>query len=292
MTLRNLIARSAIVGALVLIVSACTPAQQGGPGSASAPGAAAQISHGQQRDPNLPEISYNTDAPIDWIYGDRGTIPVVQFKNPPDQGTYMGFNENGSMIRNMGSGKIYYWKLKNSDIKSGTLTLAARSVQDVSLDTLAALQNPSNVIRERLAMNGRGPMPKQPVTVAQNPPRQQPPQNPDKSGGLFGDNPQKALQGLAPAAGVPADITGKNASIQGGVLSFTLPDGARSKPYTVVRPAFMANAPQAAGIAGTWIAMESGGKAMMFNVRADNTVTGKEISAQVLQMLMQGRGQH
>ena len=200
----------------------------------------------------------------------------------------MGFNENGSMIRNTGSGKIYYWKLKNSDIRSGTLTEAAKSVQDVSLDTLAALQNPSNVIRERLAMNGRGPTPKQPVT--QNPPRQQPPQNPDKSGGLFGDDPQKTLQGLAPAAAVPADITGKNASIQGGVLTFTLADGARSKPYTVVRPAFMANTPQAAGIAGTWIAMESGGKAMMFNVLADNTVTGKEISPQVVQMLMQGRG--
>jgi hypothetical protein len=53
----------------------------------------------------------------------------------------------------------------------------------------------------------------------------------------------------------------------------------------------MANAPQAAGVAGTWLAMESGGKAMMFNVLADNTVTGKEISPQVVQMLMQGRGQ-
>jgi hypothetical protein len=289
MSLRDLVARYAIVGAFVLIVSACAPAQQGGPGSTSSSVAAGQINHGPQRDPNLPQIMYNTAAPIYWTYGDQGTIPSVQFKNPPDQGTYLGYNENGSMIRNAGNGKIYYWKLKNSDIRSGTLTEAARSVQDVSLDTLAALQNPSNVIKERLAMNGRGPMPKEPVT--QNPPRQQPPQNPDKSGGLFGDNPQKTLQGLAPAAGPPADIVGKNASVRGGVLTFTLADGTRSKPYTVVRPAFMANAPQATGVAGTWIAMESGGKAMMFNVLADNTVTGKEISAQVVQMLMQSGGQ-
>ena len=241
--------------------------------------------HGPQKDSNLPPISYNTDAPIDWIYGDQGTIPVVQFKNPPDQGTYMGFNENGSMIRNMGNGKIYYWKLKNTDIRSGTLTEAAKSYQEVPLDTLAALQNPTVVVRERLAMNGRGPMPEQPVTVAQTPPRQPPS---DKSGGLFGTNPQKALQGLAPTAGSPTEIAGKNASIQGGVLTFTLENGSRSKPYTVVRPTFMANAPQASGIAGTWVAMESAGKGLMFNVQSDNSVTGKEISPQVVQMLMQG----
>ena len=58
----------------------------------------------------------------------------------------------------------------------------------------------------------------------------------------------------------------------------------------MVRPAFMANTPQAAGVAGTWLSMEDGGKAMMFNVRADLTVTGKEISPEVVQMLMQGRG--
>ena len=122
-----------------------------------------------------------------------------------------------------------------------------------------------------------------------NPPPQLRP-NTDKSGGIFGDNPQKALQGVAPAPASPYEITGKDAAIKGGVLIFTLADGTKSKPYTVVRPGFMANAPQAAGITGTWVATESGGKGILFTVAADNSVTGKEISPQVVQTLMQRAG--
>jgi hypothetical protein len=397
MRLRNLIARSAIVGAFVLTVSACTPAQHVDP---------------RQKDPNLPPLVHVTDAPLYWSYGD-GTTPLVQFKNPQSDALYLGFNENGSMIRNQGNGKIYYWKLTDSKTMMGTLTVAFKSYQDIPLDVLAALQNPGTVVREKLAMGGK---PAQPATTPQqqsqnsdksggiigdkpqkdpnfppltgmndpgvpiywtngnatkpvvhfkNPasdveylgfnekgsmlrnmgngkvyrwnlkensltvvansykeipldelaslqnapdsvkyylaqhgrtaqpatvPQQPSPQNPDKSGSVFGDDPQKTLQSIVPAVGVPADITGKNASIKGGVLTFILADGTKSKPYTVVRPAFMANTPQAAGLAGTWLAMEDGGKAMMFNVRADHTVTGKEISPEVVQMLMQGRG--
>jgi hypothetical protein len=284
MRLRNLIAKSVIVGAFVLTVSACIPAQQGGPGSTSAPVVAAQINRGPQQDPNLPVITFETNAPITWNYNGTSSVPSVSFKNPADEGVYLGFNENGSMLLNQGKGNVYYWKLTDPKTMTGTLTEAFKSFKDIPLDTLAALQNPGTVAKALLAKNGRGP---KPVT----PPQQQPPQNPDKSGGLFGDRPQETLQGLAPAAGVPADITGNNASIKSGVLTFILGDGSKSKPYTVVRPAFMANTPQAAGIAGTWIAMESGGKGILFNVRADNTVTGKEISSQVVQMLMQGRGQ-
>lgn len=388
MRLRNLIARSAIVGAFVLAVSACTPAQHVDP---------------RQKDPNMPPLVHVTDAPLAWSYGSSST-PFVQFKNPANDALYLGFNENGSMIRNQGNGKIYYWKLTDSKTMMGTLTVAFKSYQDIPLDVLAALQNPGTVVREKLALGGKSA---QPATTPQ-----QQSQNPDKSGGIIGDKPQKdpnfppltsmndpsvpiywtvgnatkpvvhfknpasdveylgfnekgsmirnmgngkvyrwnlkensltvvansykeipldelaslqnapdsvkyylaqhgrtaqpatasqqqpqnpdnhqeARQVPVPAAGVPADITGKNASVKNGVLTFNLADGTKSKPYTVVRPAFMANTPQAADVAGTWIAMEDGGKAMMFNVRADHTVTGKEISPEVVQMLMQGRG--
>lgn len=250
---------------------------------------AVENNHGPQQDPNLPPITYNTDAPIYWSYG-GGTVPLVQFKGYPfskdpsnqSEAVYLGFNENGSLIRNAGNAKVYYWKLKNSDIRSGSLTEAAKSFFDIPVDTLVALQNPGTVTKDRLQIITKAA---QPPSVPQPPP---PPPNPDKSGGLFGNNPRNALQGLTPAAGSPADIAGKNASIQGGVLTFTLANGRMSKPYAVVRPTFMTNAPHAQGIAGTWVAMENAGKGMMFNVQADNSLTGKEISPQVVQMLMQG----
>jgi hypothetical protein len=246
---------------------------------ALAASATAQVDH-RQKDPNLPPLSAMNNGPLFWSYGD-GSVPSVSFKNPPSEGLYLGFNENGSLIINQGNVKVYYWKLTDPRTLAGTLTVAFKSYQDVPSDTLAALQNPNHVVAETLAMRGKAP---QPATIPQPPP---PPPNPDKSGGLFGNNPRNSLQGLAPAAGTPADITGKNASVQGGILIFTMADGSKSKPYTVVRPTFMANAPQTQGIAGTWVAMESSGKGMMFNVQADNSVTGKQISPQVVQMLMQ-----
>jgi hypothetical protein len=242
--------------------------------------------HGAERDPNLPPLVHVTAAPLYWSYG-SGTTPLVQFKNPQSDALYLGFNENGSLIRNQGNGKIYYWKLMDPKAMTGSLTVAANSYQEVSNETFESLRNPGVVTRDKVEMIRKAAHP------APTPPPPPPPPSPDKSGGLFGSNPRSALQGLAPAAGAPAagspaDIVGKNASIQAGVLTFTLPDGSRSKPYTVVRPTFMASAPQATGVTGTWVAMQSGGKGMMFNVLADNSLTGKEISPQVVQMLMQG----
>jgi hypothetical protein len=273
MSLADVASRVAIVLALTASASAAR---------------AVENNHGPQQDPNLPPIGYMTDAPLFWSYG-SGTVPSVSFKGYPfskdpsnaAEALYLGFNENGSLIRNSGNGKVYSWKLRNSDIRSGSLTEAAKSFFDIPVDTLATLQNPSSTTKGRLEIITKAA---QPPTIPQPPP---PPPNPDKSGGLFGNNPRSALQGLAPAAGSPADIAGKNASIQGGVLTFTMADGNRSKPYTVVRPTFMANPPPATGVMGTWVAMESGGKGMMFNVQADNSLTGKEISPQVVQMLMQ-----
>jgi hypothetical protein len=241
--------------------------------------------HGAERDPNLPPLVHVTDAPLYWSYG-SGTTPLVQFKNPQSDALYLGFNENGSLIRNQGNGKVYYWKLLDPKAMTGSLTVAANSYKEVSNETFESLRNPGAATREKLEAISKAAHP------APTPPSSPPSPNPDKSGGLFGSNPRSALQGLAPAAGAPgagspADIVGKNASIQAGVLTFTLADGSRSKPYTVVRPTFMANALQAAGVTGTWVAMESGAKGIMFNVQADNSLTGKEISPQVVQMLMQ-----
>ena len=273
MSLADVASRVAIVLALTASASAAR---------------AVENNHGPQQDPNLPPIGYMTDAPLFWSYG-SGTVPSVSFKGYPfskdpsnaAEALYLGFNENGSLIRNSGNGKVYSWKLRNSDIRSGSLTESAKSFFDIPVDTLATLQNPSSTTKGRLEIITKAA---QPPMIPQPPP---PPPNPDKSGGLFGNNPRSALQGLAPAAGSPADIAGKNASIQGGVLTFTMADGNRSKPYTVVRPTFIANPPPATGVTGTWVAMESGGKGMMFNVQADNSLTGKEISPQVVQMLMQ-----
>jgi hypothetical protein len=241
--------------------------------------------HGSERDPNLPPLVHVTDAPLYWSYGDS-TTPFVQFKNPASEALYLGFNEKGSLIRHQGNGKIYYWKLLDPKAMTGSLTVAANSYKEVSNETFESLRNPGVVTRDRVEMINKAAHP------APIPPPPPPPPHSDKSGGLFGSNPRNTLQGLAPAAGTPAagspaDIVGKNASVQAGVLTFTLADGSRSKPYTVVRPTFMASAPQATGVAGTWVATGGGGKGIMFNVRADNSLTGKEISPQVVQMLMQ-----
>lgn len=394
MRLTNAAARVAIVVMLALLVFAvCTSAQRTAPLN----------NNGPEKDPNMPPLSGPIDVPLSWTYGD-GTQPSVSFKIPADQSVYLGFNENGSMIRNTGDGKIYYWKMTNFNITTASLTVAFKNYQDIPLETLAALRNPNHIVKEKLEMNAptgavnkallvdpnlpalnfmnegpvywsygvstrpmvnfklpaaeayylgfnekgsmlqnkangkvfywklsnpinaagtltpifdsifdipveeleslkntdqavrsllakKGAVPK-PGTVA---PQQPPAPNTDKSGGIFGDNPQKALQGVAPAAAAPAspyEIAGKDAAIKGGVLTFTLADGTKSKPYTVVRPGFMANAPQAAaGISGTWVAKASDGKGILFTVTADNSVTGKEISPQVLQMMMQGAKQ-
>jgi hypothetical protein len=289
MSVRNFFGGLAIALALAIAVSA--PAQQGGMTSGSGAGAG-QIDPGPQPDPNLPRLTGINDAPIYWSYG-SSTVPSISFKGYPfskdptnqGDGVYLGFNQNGSLLLDQGNLKLYYWKLTDPNTFAGTLTLAlaVKSYREVPLDLLASLQNPSSMVKETLAENGKRP---QPATT----PQPQAVPNPDRSGGLFGSDPQKALQGLAPAAGSPADIVGTNAMMTNGVLTFTLRSGARSQPYNVARPRVMANNPQPAnaGIAGAWIAMEDGGKGMLFSVQADNSVTGKEIPATLVQMLMQG----
>jgi hypothetical protein len=276
MNQRDFSGKFPIVMALALVVSA--HAQQGNAASPGSSTPAVRNNHGPEHDPNMPPVNFVTNAPLYWSYG-SGTTPMVEFKNPASQAPYLGFNENGSLIRNSGNGKMYYWKLTDPKTIAGTLTEAAKNFFDIPVDTLVSLQNPGTATKDRLEMIDRAA---HPPTVAPPPPPR------DQSGGLFGNNPRNALESLTPAAGSPADITGKSASIQGGVLTFTLANGSKSKPYNVTRPAYMASAPQTTSTGGAWIAMENDGKAILFNVQGDNSVTGKEIPPQVVQMLMQG----
>jgi hypothetical protein len=280
--MRSFAGKFAII--LALAFAAFAPAQGGVTSGSGA--VAGQINQGPQPDPNMPPLTSMIDGPIYWTVG-TPTMPVVHFKNPAADGTYLGFNENGSLIRSPATGKVYYWKLTDRNTMTGTLTVAFNGYKDIPLDTLAALQNPSSQTTSTLALNGRGPKgPKPaPVTVAGgNPPPKPPQANP------FGPNAGNALAGLASSGAPTSDIAGTDARVTNGILTFTLRSGAKSKPYNVARPKVMANNPQAAGagIAGAWIAMEDGGNGVLFTVEGDNSVTGKEIPATLVQMLMQG----
>lgn len=247
-------------------------------------------------DPNFPALTYMNEGPVFWSYG-TSTIPNVGFKLPRADAEYFGFNEKGSLLQNKAFGKVYYWKISNPVNATGALTLAFNTITDIPTAELQSLKNPGPSMVYMLRNRG----------IAAPPPPMSP-----QAAAVFGNSPEKALQGLAPtpaptsastpttaptsgpaptsapAAASPYEITGKDASIKAGVLTFTLPDGSKSKPYTVTRPGFMANSPQApAGISGTWVSPTTGGKGILFTITTDNSVTAKEISPQVLQMLTQ-----
>ncbi len=53
-----------------------------------------------------------------------------------------------------------------------------------------------------------------------------------------------------------------------------------------MRPKSAASNPEAmVDTTGSWIAMEEGGKGILFTVQGDRSVTGKEMPAQLIQML-------
>ena len=81
----------------------------------------------------------------------------------------------------------------------------------------------------------------------------------------------------------PAAITGSGALVQDGVLTFIRADKTKAS-YKVVRPKA---AQGVAGNAGAWIAMQDGGKGILFTVNTDNSVTGREMPAQIIQALTQ-----
>jgi hypothetical protein len=228
----------------------------------------------QAADPNFPGVLSPPGLNVEWTqYSAGGPIALIKDPSAHEEkaATYLGWNEQGSWLVGSGTGKIYIWNLsKNSVIK------AYDNYKQIPPDILATLKN-------------------NPYAAAKNPTVQPPahsegphPQTPDTSrqAALFGGS------GKLPdaAATTPGAIMGSAAAVDGDVLTFTRPDKSKAT-YKVVRPKVMQSAPQASGIAGTWIAMEASGSGILFTVQADNSVTGREMPAQLIQMLVQGAPQ-
>jgi len=260
-----------------------------------------ETSNGQQGDPNMPGYTNIIGQKIRWIYDSGfGNAPLVHFLDasvasstgrPP---AYMGWNQKGSWFKN-DDGRIVVWNLKQD-----SLTVRYTSDRDIPPEEISAMKNFQGQFNYLLAKGNMSAKPAsgQPdivgATIAAN--HNDPRAELKKT--LFGD-PQSVraavggVQGGATPTGAHApvfagDITGTGAAIEGGVLTFTLPDRSTAT-HNVVRPKVMQGNPQsAADIRGSWIAMEGNGKGILFTVMGDNTVTGKEMPAEVIQMLMQG----
>jgi hypothetical protein len=225
-------------------------------------------------DPNVPGPMSPPGLIIQWSQPQPG-YPSVILADPNPNGPrsshppqYLGWNDQGSYFRNDDDHQVYVWNLKkNSLTKIGP---------EVPPETLATLRNNHYAVAKN--------------TTPSPPKAQAPePQTPDTSRqkALFGD------VGKLPQATPPGAIAGTATTIQGGVLTFTRADNTKAT-YKVVRPKVMQNNPQgpAAGITGTWIAMEDGGKGIIFTVLTDGTLTGREVPAQIIQMLTQTPAQH
>jgi hypothetical protein len=230
----------------------------------------------QSDDPNLPGVFGPPDLQLIWSQVTHG-YPQVSLNSPEEKSNhlahYIGWNDQGSWIRSEETGKIFVWNLQKK-----TLTKVYDNEGQVPQETLASMHNfkdPRMLANYKPAPNvpqqSEGPKPLTPDTGRQ--------------AGYFGG------AGKLPEAAMttPGAMAGSGAAVEGGVLTFTRPDKSRAT-YKVVRPKVMQGNPQppSVGITGTWIAIEDGGNGIMFNVQADNSVTGREMPAQVIQMLMQG----
>jgi hypothetical protein len=239
-------------------------------------GAALPLSHGtalaqanQLNDPNLPGVVSPTGLNVQWTQYTAGG-PIVLINDPKAHEekamTYLGWNEQGSWLVSSGTGKIYIWNLPKNSV-----TKAYDNYKQIPPDVVSALKSNRYAGTKSSAPqpNSEGPHPVTPDTSRQ--------------AAFFG------ASGTVPEAATKTSgvIIGSAAAVDAGTLTFTRPDKSRAT-YKVVRPKGMQNAPQATGIAGTWIAMDVSGGGIMFTVLPDNSVSGRELPAQVIQMLLQG----
>ncbi len=249
--------------------------------------AALPAPHGEEPDPNFPTAlagNGQTGLPVTWT-ATGGTHPVVElhfdmYANTSG-GEYLGFNERGSWIVAQ-DGKVYIWHLRTF-----SLLLGANRVRDIPRDVLVSLHNADGSVQSLL---GGDPRPPASAARAATPSQPQPQSRLDAA--ILGAAVQGALAGSATQpTGAGAALAGGNATISNGVLRFTRPDGSRAS-YQVVRPHPGANAPGVAagadGPTGSWLALEDGGRGILFTVRADASVTGQEMPPQLIQMLTQG----
>jgi hypothetical protein len=225
---------------------------QGKPGAAASGTVKHQVVNGPEEDPNMPLLPYAIPgAPLTWSPG-RGDAPLVTFFRPRSNGTYLGFNDKGSWIRNQGDGKIYIWNLKDQ-----SLTLGAENDAGVPLD----LRNPSSFMKGIIVdAAGHG---SSGTTVASNKGKNGTPYIPP---GVAGDGNAQYSGGEAPSpapvtahpAGASRQIRGTGATIKAGVLTFILddpasPDNGKPVSLKVMRPMNHPGAAKANGIAGAWL---------------------------------------
>jgi len=218
-------------------------------------------------DPNLPGLTSPRGLKIQWSNYVKGS-PQVIFTTPEvpsgHQAHYMGWNEQGSWFMNNEDGHIYVWNLKENSLKK-----VYEKDKDIPQSVLASMHNlKDDFLLANFTPQNTEPKQTGPKVVTPDTSRQ---------AAFFGG------AGNVPQAAVPGAITGSGAAIQNGMLTFTRADNSKAS-YKVVRPKVAQGAP---GNTGAWIAMGDGGKGILFTVNADNSVTGREMPAQIIQALMQ-----
>jgi len=243
-----------------------------------------EVDHGPQPDPNMAYPSSWPGLELEWTYSssDRATPQNLRFRGShathATGPVYLGWTtEEGSWFANTDEkGRVYMWK---NNVLTQTAYRNENEIPEGVVLRLRNLQEPYMLTRFGKSA---------PSTPAA--PAQQAAKAPQRGDGLFGNpdavkNALAAVQNQTPAP-ASSGFTGMGATVQGGVLTFTSANNAKTS-YKVARPAAMRNAPQASGIAGMWVAMEGNGMGILFNVQPDGSVTGREMPAQIIQALMQ-----
>jgi len=230
-------------------------------------------------DPNLPgQFPPPVDGrKVDWIDTTIDPSSVQVTINAPGFGgsfaQYLGWNEEGSLLKD-GKGQIVVWNLR-----ANSLTVRYNSMKDIPTSVIVALRN--SVSKDQyLADRGI-------VTHAPKPAPLPPAEAPKNDGGILTDAVKKAqAQGsLAPNAAPSAPVlsgnaTGKDAVINGGVLTFTDSATSSKVSFRVERPPVPPNVQPDKSVvnsasSGTWLAFNVGGDPnnnKVIQVGTDNSV--------------------
>ncbi len=162
----------------------------------------------------MPPLPYAIPgAPIVWSL--PGSTPEVIFLKPSSIGSYLGFNNKGSWIRNENDRRVYVWNMKDR-----TLTLGSENDAGVPLD----LRNPSRDMKDLIAIaTGHGSAG---VTSASTVGRRTPYIPPSVAGDGNAQHAGETHADNASANPVSASkaFKGTGATISAGVLTFTLDD--------------------------------------------------------------------
>jgi hypothetical protein len=254
-------------------------------------------------DPNFPRPSSDAltgPLKVRWHYV-RGTALNIEVIDPRlrsqtgPQAEYLGYDSQRgqSLFTRSETGEVLGFNLKNNSLEvvykeKGVIPLAVlNNLRGGDIDYLIAAKGGKPRHPE--------PQPREltPVELAQ---RQREQEAASRQGGgvVSQQDAAQAIamlgisQGTTTSRPAPSGmITGTGADVREGVLLFIRPDKSRAS-YKVVRPRMTQAASSPTGdITGTWIATEDSGDGIMFMVGPDKSVSGREIPAQALKMLMQ-----